>query len=143
MKLRLYFALAATCAAQTIQRPTTPSATTLASSSSQIAAWYKYALSLEAKLAANTGPSLQSISDKIDALSGRPGISILVQNSKVSLVATATGTEPITFAWFKDGVEIGAGSTLAVQSGTAASYYVVASNLAGNAKSQTITITAP
>lgn len=131
-------------AAQVVTRPSTPSATTLASPTSQIAAWYRYAVYLEGKLAAaKPEPSLQSISDKIDALAARPGISVSIQNSKVSLTATAEGTDPITFTWFKDGTQIGTGPTIAVQSGTAASYYVVAANLAGNAKSQTVVITAP
>jgi hypothetical protein len=140
MKRLIYLLFVSSCMGQTaVPRPSTPSATTLASPTSQIAAWYRYAVWLESK----PTPSLQSISDKIDLLANRPRIDISVQNSKVVLKATATGIEPIEFTWIKDGVAIGTGSSISVQGGTAATYQVVASNQDGNAKSETIVVTAP
>ena len=138
--LLLPLCLLTSLSAQTpVPRPSVPSATTLASPTSQIAAWYRYAVYLESK----PSPSLQSISDKIDALANRPAIAVSIQNSKVSLVASAEGTAPITFTWFKDGVQVFSGNPYVVATGSAASSHVVATNSVGNTKSQTIVVTAP
>lgn len=64
-------------------------------------------------------------------------------NTKVTLSATADGTTPITFAWFKNGVQVATGTSLvfnSIQTSDAGTYKVTATNLAGSADSNNATI---
>jgi len=60
-------------------------------------------------------------------------------NSKVTLQATAEGTSPITFNWFKNGVAYGTpGTSLvfnSIQLSDAGTYKATATNMAGSADS--------
>jgi hypothetical protein len=59
--------------------------------------------------------------------------------AKVTFTATAEGTTPITFEWFKDGVKIGEGPTLVIAYAVpenSGNYKVKATNIAGSADSQ-------
>lgn len=64
-------------------------------------------------------------------------------NSKVTFTATADGTAPITFQWYKDGALIATGDTYiipAIGTANAGVYNVVATNVAGSATSNNMTI---
>jgi len=59
-------------------------------------------------------------------------------NTKVTLSATADGTTPITFAWFKNGVQVSTGTSLvfnSIQTSDAGTYKVTATNSVGSADS--------
>lgn len=62
---------------------------------------------------------------------------------KVTFTATADGTEPISFVWYKDGVQIFSGNPYVIPSAAptdAGVYKVTASNIAGSADSQLLTV---
>lgn len=64
-------------------------------------------------------------------------------NTKVTLTATADGTLPITFTWFKNNVELTTGTAIVfekIQTTDAGVYRVVASNEAGSATSNNATL---
>lgn len=64
-------------------------------------------------------------------------------NTKVTLSATADGTTPITFTWFKNGVQVSTGTTLvfnSIQTSDAGIYKVTATNIAGSADSNNATL---
>lgn len=148
MKLLLALSLAVTAhAADAVPRPQPIGYAPSPTATSVSVKWFAYAVYLESKLAAapTSSPSLQTIIDKLDALAARPSISVSISNSRVSLIATADGAPAPTFQWIKDGTDIPGATTntLQVQSGTAASYAVRATNSAGTATSQIIVVTAP
>ena len=61
--------------------------------------------------------------------------------AKVSFYATADGTEPITYEWFRNGVKIGEGTPFvinSIQTSDAGTYFARATNVAGSADSQTL-----
>lgn len=64
-------------------------------------------------------------------------------NTKVTLSATADGTTPITFAWFKNGVQVATGTSLvfnSIQTSDAGTYKVTATNAVGSADSNNATV---
>lgn len=64
-------------------------------------------------------------------------------NTKVTLSATADGTTPITFAWFKNGVQVATGTSLvfnSIQTSDAGTYKVTATNTVGSADSNNATV---
>lgn len=64
-------------------------------------------------------------------------------NTKVTLSATADGTTPITFAWFKNGVQVATGTSLvfnSIQTSDAGTYKVTATNTVGSADSNNATL---
>lgn len=65
-------------------------------------------------------------------------------NSRVVLTASAEGTTPITFNWYKNNVWVGISNNLTfdrIQASDAGTYKVVANNSAGTAESSPLTIT--
>jgi membrane carboxypeptidase/penicillin-binding protein PbpC len=73
-----------------------------------------------------------------------PDISETVFTStKVTLSATADGTTPITFTWFKNGVQVSTGTSLvfnSIQTSDAGTYKVTATNSVGSADSNNATL---
>ena len=76
----------------------------------------------------------------------QPKSQTVYEDSSVTFSVTATGTEPLTYQWYKDGTEI-SGATdssytiSSVESGDTGSYYVVVSNNIGDVTSSTATLT--
>ena len=67
----------------------------------------------------------------------------VLTNTKVTLTATADGTGPITYAWFKGTTQVATGSTLvfnSIQTGDAGIYKAVATNVAGSTDSNLATL---
>jgi hypothetical protein len=65
-------------------------------------------------------------------------------NSRVVLTASAEGTTPMTFNWYKNNVWVGISDNLTfdrIQASDAGTYKVVANNSAGTAESSPLTIT--
>ena len=70
----------------------------------------------------------------------RPPIAV---GAKLTFYATADGTPPITFTWYKDGAIVGTGDSYvipSIQPYHAGIYMAKASNMAGSAESQTVSI---
>jgi hypothetical protein len=80
------------------------------------------------------------------AFSTHPQSVTNVVGTDLTLVSTVTGTPPVTFQWYRDGVPVSGatGSILAInnlQPGQAGGYRLVASNSAGSATSEVAVVT--
>ena len=146
--VRLFVALAillsAACfAAEIPMRPTVPSATTLSAPTSQIAAWYRWALyqeqqvaSLKAQLAAAPAPVATAPRILFSGVAVLPAF--VDAGSKITWSVVADGTPAPTFQWLKNGENIpgATGSVFiiaAAVAGDSGRYNVRATNVAGSA----------
>jgi hypothetical protein len=67
----------------------------------------------------------------------------VLTNTKVTLTATADGTAPITYTWFKGTTQVATGSTLvfnSIQTADAGVYKAVATNPGGSTDSNLATL---
>ena len=135
MKAAIIFLLCAVTAfAQEVKRPSVPSATTLASPTSQIAAWYRWAVAKEAEIAALKALPPPPTVDLAPVLAGIAELKTLITSTPppppsepppptlpppiilppdpdsvkiggtVTLKATADGIPAPTFKWYRNGV---------------------------------------
>jgi hypothetical protein len=76
-------------------------------------------------------------------ITAEPGDASVLGGVPATLVVRATGSEPLTYQWRRNGVALAAGSGSALSTSEAGVYEVVVENMAGRAVSRAVTVSAP